>query len=239
MMHWPGRNWLIETLDAFWPAMLDADEAAVARRAWAADAADAYCPRCGASAGPGSVLPHGCAHCREQRLPWHRLTRLGAYETPLADWIKALKFAGHWPWAPWLGQNLADRVAPPPGRVAVCPVPMHWLRRCQRGYNQAQLIAQALAQARQWPIAPLLKRARHTTPQTAMAPSQRAANVRGSFTIDRLDLSGWHIILVDDIKTTGATLSQCARLLSKQGARTVEVAVAAVADPKGQGFQSI
>ena len=89
------------------------------------------------------------------------------------------------------------------------------------------------------PIVPILKRAHHTTPQTAIAPSRRHANVRDAFIIEAVDLTGWQIILVDDTKTTGATLSQCARLLRGRGARTVEVAVAAAADPKGQDFQAV
>jgi ComF family protein len=235
------QNAVRQTADAFMPSMLAADIEAAEAEPWAADAADAYCPRCGATAGPGSVMPTGCPFCRQKRLPWQRVTRLGPYREPLSDWLKALKFAGHWPWGPWLGRQLAEALTPAfdETRVVVCPVPMHWIRRCQRGYNQAHLIARTIARQKGWPLAPILKRPRYTTPQPALSPTQRQANVRQAFTIEPVDLTGWQIILVDDIKTTGSTLAQCARLLQNHGARSVEIAVAAVADPKGQDFQTI
>jgi len=235
------QNAVFDTLDWFMPRMLQAREDEPSPEQWQPEAADAYCPRCGASAGPGSVLPRGCPFCRGKRFPWQRVTRLGSYREPLAEWIKAMKFARHWPWGPWLGHQLSEQVGEPfdPARVAVCPVPMHWTRRCQRGFNQAHLMAQALARARGWPFAPILKRSRYTTPQTAIAPSQRPANIRGSFDIEWVDLTGWQLVLVDDIKTSGATLSTCARLLQQQGARSIDIAVAAVADPSGRDFKTV
>jgi len=123
--------------------------------------------------------------------------------------------------------------------IAVCAVPMHWLRRWGRGFNQAQLIAESIAKARAWPTAPILKRTRRTAPQINLTPSQRAHNISGSIAIESVDLSGWEIWLVDDVKTTGSTLNLCARLLRKAGAMTVNVAVAAVADPKHADFQVV
>jgi ComF family protein len=227
-----GRS-LTGTLDSFMPGMRELD--ASGGEDWSPDDLDAYCPRCGASAATGDVTPAGCAECRNHRLPWERVIRLGPYQPPLADWLRAFKFHQHWAWGPWLGGQLASVMEQPldPARIAVCPVPMHWLRRCQRGYNQAHLIARQLARATGWPEAPVLKRIRHTLPQTAVSPGRRAANVRDTFACDRVDLTGWQIVLIDDIKTTGATLGTCARLLRQQGARCVDVAVAAVADPKG------
>jgi len=93
--------------------------------------------------------------------------------------------------------------------------------------------------ARGWPTAPLLRRTRHTHPQTAVAPSQRASNAAGSIAAEPIDLAGWHVVLVDDVKTTGATLAACARALRSQGAEGVYAAVAAVADPQGQDFRTI
>jgi len=124
--------------------------------------------------------------------------------------------------------------SPPDSKpVVVCPVPMHWARRIGRGYNQAHLIGSALARDRRWPIARLLKRTRYTPPQTAVGPSRRVANVRQSFAIKRVDLTGWHVWLVDDVKTSGATLNACARLLRRAGAQQVNAAVVAVAHPRG------
>ena len=88
-------------------------------------------------------------------------------------------------------------------------------------------------------MAPLLYRTRHTPPQTSLPPSARPANVRRSFGIRNVDLTGFDIWLIDDVKTTGSTLRSCARLLRRRGARSIHIAVAAVADPRQQDFQTI
>ncbi len=208
---------------------------------WEADGKERYCPRCGASAGPHSVTARGCAFCVDRPIAWDRITRLSAYAEPVDGWIKAMKFGRQWSWGPWLGERLAGVVGSPfdDRRVVVCPVPMPWRRRWSRGFNQAALIAEGLAAARGWPLVDLLRRTRHTVPQTRVASSRRAANIRGSLAARPIDLAGFEVVLVDDVKTTGATLTVCARLLKRAGARSVRAAVAAVADPKGQGFRGV
>ena len=62
----------------------------------AIDEQDAYCARCGASAGPGSVTGRGCAWCADKPLTWHRITRLGAYAPPMDEAVKQMKFARDW-----------------------------------------------------------------------------------------------------------------------------------------------
>lgn len=99
-------------------------------------------------------------------------------------------------------------------------------------------MAEALAEVRGYPCIESLTRTRHTAPQTTVAASQRPANVRGSLALRPIDLTGYEVILVDDIKTTGSTLTACTHLLKKAGARSVHAAVAAVADPKGKNFKA-
>lgn len=228
------------TLDELFPRIIDA-AIAEEQTPWSPDGSGVYCVRCGASAGPGSATLTGCAFCHDESPAWQRLTRLGPYASPLDDRIRAMKFHRQWQWAPWFGRHLAASVGEPidARRVVVCPVPMHWLRRWRRGFNQSALMAQAVAEVRGWPVADVLRRTRHTPPQTAVAPSQRPANIRGSFTADPVDLTGYEVILIDDVKTTGATLGACAKLLHSLGAASVHCAVAAVADPQGQHFQTI
>ncbi len=142
----------------------------------------------------------------------------------------------------WMGEQLASAVGEPfdADKLVVCPVPMHWMRRWLRGFNQSALIAEQLAAVRGWRVAPLLQRPRATQPQTSVAPSRRTANIRGSFALlEEVDLTGYEVLLVDDVKTTGATLHACTRLLRQAGARSVCAAVAAVADPRGHDFKSV
>lgn len=145
-----------------------------------------------------------------------------------------MKFAQGWSWARWMGRRLAERLpAELAGeQVAVCHVPMHWRRRWRRGFNQSQLIAEALAARRRCTHLPVLQRPRATRPQTLVRRADRWANVRDSFTLAPVDLAGWRIVLVDDVKTTGSTLRACARLLTGAGAEAVHVAVVAVGDPR-------
>lgn len=198
----------------------------------------ASCWRCGATMAREGVGEAGCAFCVKQKLPWDRLHRLGAYEGGLRDRVLAMKLGGRWRDAVAMGRELAGVVGEPlPNlRPLVVPVPMHWTRRCWRGYNQAQLIADGLAQAKGWPQAPVLWRRRYTTPLTAVSAGARAGVVGDSFAARAVDLAGRHVFLVDDIKTTGATAIPCVKLLRAAGAPCVALVVAAVADPKQAHF---
>lgn len=220
-----------------WP--LAGPQQAARDAGWMPDPPSAYCFRCGATVADEAVKTDGCPFCAGRSLPWQRLIRLHAYTQPLSGWITAMKFAGAWWYAPWLGERLAERLAPViDGPCIVCPVPMPRLRRWRRGYNQAFLMAEALASVRGWPIERLLCRTRYTAPQTSVAPSRRVANVRGALSMRRpLNLAGWTVCLVDDIKTTGATAGACAAELHKAGAKNIVLAVAAVADPRGRDFK--
>lgn len=223
---------LSESLDVLVPDAPHLHWAQAMREGWKPDGRGDHCSRCGRGLGPGVDPDAPCALCRHTRPPWSTLVRLGPYREPLVAWIHDLKFHDGWAWGEFLGGQLAPRLPEPePGaRVAVCPVPIHFWRRWRRGYNQSRLIAQALARQRGWPCIEALRRTRYRPPQVSVAPSRRAQNVRGSFASAGLDLAGWDIWLVDDVKTTGSTLSACARLLRESGARSVHAAVIAVAD---------
>jgi len=234
------RGWTRQAggvLDQAWPTVVASELAQV--EDWQPDRADDYCQRCGASAGPGSVLADGCTFCRGRKLPWDRLTRLSLYDEPMDGWIKQMKFAKQWKWAPHFGGLLAQRVGEPiqQDKIVVTFVPMHWRRRWRRGFNQAELMARSLAKARDWPMVSMIKRSRWTHPQPSVIPSQREQNVKHSFELREVDLDGWQVLLIDDIKTSGATLGTCCELMKGAGARSIQVAVAAVADPKGTKFK--
>lgn len=220
-------------MDELCPVICDHTVRRAVEEGWELDPPDRYCHRCGATAGPGSVTDRGCSSCVKSPMAWDRIIRLGAYHEPLSQWVCAMKFHGVWSWASWAGKQLAEQIGPTVCNTptVICPVPMHWRRRVRRGYNQARLIAKAVAKSVDCPMVDWLHRVRHTPPQTHLPASRRSANVRGAITIDRVDLTGHGVWLIDDVKTTGATLGVCAKLLRRHGASAINVAVMAVSNP--------
>jgi len=224
-------------LDILLPPTQLSGDAAVALTDWTPSRPDEYCGRCGSTVAAAAITEAGCPHCHQSRISWHGIWRLGAYKEPLSGWVLDCKFHHAWAWGGWFGRRLAER-APDYERAMVVPVPLHWIRRVGRGYDQSWLIARAFAKAKGLPLARLLRRARYTASQArTQSVAARRANVRGAFRVRPVDLTGWSIWLIDDVKTTGATAHICTRLLQRAGAERVNVAVAAVADPKGADFQ--
>ena len=115
---------------------------------------------------------------------------------------------------------------------AVIPVPLHWTRRWSRGYNQAEVIAQVLADRLRAPVLEgVLYRCRRTRTQTRLSIGQKSANVAGAFRVKReFRLSGvYHILLVDDVFTTGATLHSCYLALKPYCLEKTRISVATLA----------
>jgi ComF family protein len=104
----------------------------------------------------------------------------------------------------------------------VVPVPLHPKRQRQRGFNQSALLSRYLCRSLNLVLSEnALRRIRHTTPQIELGPEERASNVRGAFAAVPRQVAGRHILLVDDVFTTGATLSAAAEALLAAGARVV------------------
>lgn len=181
----------------------------------------AFCPAC----AEGLI--------RATPLHPHRLAAF-AYGGPIADALRRLKFDDR----PDLAAPLASTFAPLlPLLLAhkpqvVVPVPLHPARLVERGYNQAALLARALARWIDTPLAPLaLRRSLRTSRQTDLAREARAANVANAFVVHPPSLIyGRSVVLVDDVETTGATLDACRRALEAAGARLVVSAVVARAE---------
>lgn len=201
------------------------------RAALAGDAA-CVCPRCAATVGPHSELADGCHRCRDDRFAFARVLRLGEYEGSLRDAVLRMKHRQGEALAEQLGRLWAQRWSPCLAASeydAIVPVPLHWRRRLQRGYNQSAAVACGIADFLKLPVRRgWLRRARATPTQPSQTPSARHDNVRGAFAI------GWirprqacRVLLVDDVLTTGATAHEAARALRASGVQTVDVAVLA------------
>jgi ComF family protein len=108
------------------------------------------------------------------------------------------------------------------------PVPLHPTRQRERGFNQASLLAELSSARISIPCKPLLKRIRYTTTQTALDRAERMENLHNAFRLRKnADVRGLRVLLVDDVLTTGSTLSECARVLKRAGAISVYAATAA------------
>jgi competence protein ComFC len=109
------------------------------------------------------------------------------------------------------------------------PVPLHWRRRLSRGYNQAEILAKNIRHPRA-KVSYDLARIRNTKMQPAVSFAQRKANVEGAFAVRwRHRFDGKTVCLVDDVRTTGATLNECAKVLKEAGAKKVYAVVLATA----------
>ncbi len=110
----------------------------------------------------------------------------------------------------------------------IAPVPLHPARQRERGFNQASLLAELLSKQVSVPWKLLLERHRYTTTQTALDRAERIENLRNAFRLRKnIDVRRLRILLIDDVLTTGATLSECARVLKDAGATSVYAVTAA------------
>jgi ComF family protein len=175
-------------------------------------------------------LPGGdlCADCAIDPLPVDWCEAWGRYAGALERLLYAMKFA-HYDFLDGALAALLDDTLRLRGDLdfdAIVPVPMHWRRQQQRGYNQAELIARALSAKTGIRCALLLRKRAGGAPQSTLAQRERAANVRRAFAASAR-ARGRRILIVDDICTTGETLRACARALRKEGAaRVCAIAVA-------------
>jgi ComF family protein len=210
---------------------------------------DPLCPRCGDWLGilsgqfpenSDSQADRLCRACRLAPPPFQRAVAYGPYQGRMRDLIHALKYDRLSPVAARLGELLARAImqlAPEaPAEMLVVPVPLHRSKYADRGFNQARLLAsEAIAYLRKkhtsWrlTLAPsALMRLRVTGSQAGLTPRQRRLNVRGAFGISNpAAIAGKHVLLVDDILTTGATARAAARSLLDAGAESVWVATVA------------
>lgn len=178
-----------------------------------------------------------CGLCRRLDPPFEKAAAYGSYDGGLRELIHLLKYEQVRPAANVLGRMLAEVISGlemgfAASGVIVAPVPLHARKLRQRGFNQSELIARAALKVRrdsryEW-RADLLERQRETKSQIGLTSHQRRENLRGAFAVAKpQEITGREVLLVDDVYTTGTTVSECARILRRAGAAKVWVATVA------------
>ena len=198
-----------------------------------ADAAYARCVRCSAPLGPADAHTHAgrCSACRTAPLAFARSWTAGDYRGTLRDLVMDLKFRGRTNLASalagLLGRRLCERTDAVPWD-GIVGVPTHPWRVVRRGYNPVELLCRRLSGMLPVPHVRALRLTRRIPSQRGLSQTARLLNVRGAFAVrSRVPVEGRRFLLVDDVMTTGATASECARTLKRAGAAAVEVAVVA------------
>jgi competence protein ComFC len=204
-----------------------------------------FAPACDVCAMPLSQHLAPCPYCEGKGLrPFERIARLGIYTPPLRDLVLRVKYVNDWPLAERLAERLGEQDsvrAILQDADAIVPVPLHWRRHTIRGFNQAEVVSRVLSKRSGKRCVPAVARLRDTPTQTAMHKrAARLENLKNAFGVTHpKSIRDRHVVLVDDVMTTGATLQTLAREIRRHKPRAMSVIVVAIADPKGRAFELI
>lgn len=178
------------------------------------------CQRCGR---PQLQSVEQCVSCFGQPFSLKRVRAATVYTGPIPPIIHQMKYEGYHALARPLAGLMTQAWQRIPQHVdLVIPIPLHPDRRRERGYNQSELLVRLLQSELDWDCDfKLLRRIRHTRPQVGLSPLDRRANVQGAFAVEANRVTGKRILLVDDVFTTGATLTAAADELLAAGASSV------------------
>ena len=196
-------------------------------------AADYFCAQCRAPFRNAFPLDEQglCALCRRGVSGFDAAYSYGFYEGELRELIHLFKYGRVQTLAKPLGRLLALALTREESFDAIVPMPLHWRKRWQRGFNQAELLAYEVSRRTHTPVRNALRRIRFTTTQAGLTNAKRRANVSGAFRPKRMTmLRGQRVLLVDDVMTTGSTAAACARALKMAGARQVVLLTVARTD---------
>lgn len=172
-----------------------------------------------------------CDLCRLGLRGFDAAYSFGAYEDTLRELIHLFKYGRVRPLARLFGEWLVSAIPRDQTFDLIVPVPLHWRRKLERGFNQSELLARAVA--KRYGLRPVnaVRRKRPTGVQAGLSNAKRRTNVSGAFQVKRkAQVAGRRVLLIDDVMTTGATLSACAAALKNAGARYVAVLTLARVD---------
>lgn len=161
-----------------------------------------------------------CGHCLTTPPLWHRLYCIGDYAFPLDTMIHQIKHQRMFWQLPSLAGLLAERIDHPAPLMTF--VPLHWQRRWFRGFNQSELLAGALNQHWQNTTTALFSRTQSTPPQQSLNKKQRQNNLKNVFTLTNRPTHS-HVAIVDDVVTTGTTISELCKLLLAVGVEYIDI----------------
>lgn len=186
------------------------------------------CPRCGTPFPAAEGEDHLCGECLLTERPYAVARSVGRYEETLLTAIHRFKYRGKTGIGDLLGgimADFADKIWDMKIFERILPVPLHRRRLRERGFNQAVILARGLSRRFNIPLDfTSLRRDLFTPPQVGLDRKQRSANVHGAFTVTRPErIAGRRLLLVDDVYTTGSTLTECARVLIQAKAEAVAV----------------
>ncbi len=191
-----------------------------------------FCEKCSEPFPAAVSGPLTCANCAHRRLSFDAAVASYRSRGIVRKLVHEFKY-GHQrhlrhPLAGWLAETLDDPRLRDRRFDFLVPVPLHPARERERGFNQAQLLAENLSASASLPLLCALERIRYTTTQTAYDRAERMENLHNAFRLRKnANVRGLRVLLIDDVLTTGSTLNECARVLKAAGASSVYAATAA------------
>jgi ComF family protein len=172
-----------------------------------------------------------CALCRLGLRGFDAVYSYGSYEGTLRQLVHLFKYSGVRPLGKTFGRFLDQALPRETTFDVIVPMPIHWFKKWQRGFNQSDILAREIGKKWNVPVRSVIRRKKATRPQAGLTNAKRRANMQGAFKMMRgKPLAGMRVLLVDDVVTTGATASACARVLKRAGAAHVALLALARTD---------
>lgn len=185
-----------------------------------------FCKHCGHPVSGAVTHAYTCQQCTDVQPHFDSARAVGRFDGALREAILGLKYRR----AVWLEPMLSDLLEQAARHQnldqidLICSVPLHRWRRWRRGFNQSELLARGLSKRLKIPYIKCLHRIKPTPTQTSLSKSARRENVHGAFRACKTNLlTDKTVLLLDDVKTSGATVSECSRILKRAGTSRVDV----------------